>query len=52
MTQIVQDSKTVGSTGGEPLPGSLSSNHQADMEEEEGRHQKEAHDTRVRNEGE
>lgn len=51
MTHVVQDSEIVGSTGGVPLPGSLSPNHQGNVEEEEGRHQQEAHDTRVRDEG-
>lgn len=52
MTQVAQESKAVGSAGRVPLPGGLSPKQQEEMEEEEGRHQQEAHHARVSDEGE
>lgn len=52
MIQVTHYAKTVGPARRVPLPGSLSSKHQEEMEEEESGHEQEAHYTRVCDEGE
>lgn len=41
--QVAKESQAVGSAGGIPLPGGLTTKQQVEMEEEEGRHQQETH---------
>lgn len=43
MMQVAKESQAVGSAGGIPLPGGLTTKQQVEMEEEEGRHQQETH---------
>lgn len=51
VTQVAQDSEAVGLAVRVPLPGGLTPKHQEEMKEEEGRHQQEAHNTCVCDEG-